>query len=87
MWRISKADIVRISAYIGANGTGLKPETLVFVMSVQWSMYFIDSVDHTKLSYYTPTEAVPQFLYKIIPVFCESHFYVLFPLKADQVWT
>ena len=29
MWRISKADIVRVSALIGANGTGLKPETLV----------------------------------------------------------
>ena len=29
MWRISKADIVRVSALIEANGTGLKPETLV----------------------------------------------------------
>ena len=50
-------------------------------------MYFIDSVDLTKLSYYNPTGATSQFLYKITPVFCESHFYVLFPLKADQVWT
>ena len=50
-------------------------------------MYFIDSVDHTKLSNYTPTEAAPQFLYKITPVFCELLLYVLFPLKADQVWT
>ena len=29
MRRISKADIVRVSAFIGVNGTGLKPETLV----------------------------------------------------------
>ena len=50
-------------------------------------MYFIDSVDHTKLSYYNPTGATPSFLYKIPPLFCELLFYVLFPLKADQVWT
>ena len=36
-----------------------------FRISLQWPIHIINPVDKTKLSYDTPTDAAPQFLYKL----------------------
>ena len=38
-----------------------------FRISLQWLIYIVNSVDNTKLSCNTPTDAAPQFLQKLTP--------------------
>ena len=41
---------------------GLTLETSILRISLRWLIYIVNSVDKTKLSCNTPTDAAPQFL-------------------------
>ena len=41
-----------------------------FRISLRWLTYIVNSVDKTKLSCNTPTDAAPQFLQKLTPFIC-----------------
>ena len=41
-----------------------------FRISLRWLIYIVNSVDKTKLSCNTPTDAAPQFLQKLTPFTC-----------------
>ena len=51
---------------------------------MRWPIYIINSVNKTKLSCNTPTDAAPQFLYKLTP-FIRLEFFFTFTRQIQKV--